>query len=81
MTLVTSVAIYFIIWWMTLFVILPIGVCRIPRSRKATIPGAWRSRMLFKVAVNTVLAGVVWTIAHAIIELDLITLNDLGVSR
>jgi predicted secreted protein len=82
MSLVTGAAIYFIIWWMTLFLVLPFGVRRDNQIEEGNDPGApAMSRMWVKVAVNTGVALVVWAIVYAIIEFDLITLDDLGISR
>jgi predicted secreted protein len=61
MSLFTAFAVYFIIWWMTLFLVLPFGV----RSQaehgeviSGTDPGApVRSRFGLKLLVNTVLSA------------------------
>ena len=82
MTLVIGTAIYFIIWWLTLFVVLPFGVRRDTEIEEGNDPGApARSRMWVKAAINTGVASVLWLVVYAIIEFDLITLDDLGVTR
>ena len=81
MTLVTGATVYFVIWWLTLFVVLPFGVRRQTDVEKGNDPGApVRARMLTKFATNTVLAFLVWLVVYVIVEFDLITLNDLGVA-
>ena len=64
MSLFTGFAVYFIIWWVTLFAVLPFGV----RSQaetgdyvQGTDPGApVRPRLWLKLAVNSVVAGIVF---------------------
>ena len=82
MTWVTGAAIYFIIWWMTLFLVLPFGVRRDNQIEEGNDPGApAMSRMWIKALINTGVALVVWAIVYAIIEFDLITLDDFGITR
>jgi predicted secreted protein len=64
MTWISGLAIYFIIWWVTLFAVLPFGV----RSQaeagefvQGTDPGApVRSRLLVKLLANSAVACVVF---------------------
>lgn len=72
MTLFTAFAVYFIIWWLSLFLVLPFGV----RSQAedgsvahGTDPGApVRSRILIKLLANTLLSallfGVWWFVIY-----------------
>ena len=49
MGLVTGVAIYFVIWWITLFVVLPFGVEQNQNVKEGNDPGApVQHRMLKK---------------------------------
>ncbi len=81
MGLVTGSAIYFVIWWLTLFMVLPFGVQRDTEVEEGNDPGApVRARIWTKVAINTVLAGFVWLIIYVIVEFQLITLKDLGIT-
>lgn len=60
----TGFAVYFIIWWMTLFLVLPHGVKTQAESGEVTPgtdPGApVRARLGLKLLINTVVAGVVF---------------------
>ncbi len=64
MSLFTGFAIYFVIWWLTLFIVLPHG----NRSQAedgevilGTDPGApTRSRLWYKLFWNSVVAGIVF---------------------
>jgi len=81
MTLVTGAAIYFIIWWLTLFLVLPFGVRSDTHVEAGNDPGApVQSRMWMKAAINSLVALVVWLVVYGIIEFDLITLDDIGVT-
>ena len=80
MSLVSAVAIYFIVWWLVFFLVLPWGVRTQEEDRdvfEGSVPSApSRPGLLRKVLVTTViaaatLAGVWWILAS-----DL-TLNDL----
>ena len=74
----TGLAIYFIIWWITLFMILPFGVRAPAKHAEGHEPGApEKPRMLPKMVVNSVVAFIVWLIVFLIDRYDLITLQAL----
>lgn len=81
MTFGSFVAIYFVIWWIALFAVLPWGI----RSQveegevvPGTDPGApKRPRFLFVVLVTTALSAVVFAIFYGIISQEWIGLEDL----
>ena len=81
MSIGSAVAIYFVIWWIALFAVLPWGI----RSQveegevvPGTDPGApRRPRFLFVVLVTTALSAVVFAIFYAVISQDYISLEDL----
>ena len=63
----TVIAIYFIIWWVVLFAVLPFGV-HSQQEMNDIVPGSEpgapaRPRLGLKLLANTVVAGVVWAIA------------------
>ena len=66
MSLFGAFAVYFIIWWVTLFVVLPHGntsQAEAGRVEPGTEPGApVQSRLPLKLAINTLLAGLVFAI-------------------
>jgi predicted secreted protein len=66
-----GVAVYFIIWWVVIFAVLPWGVrsvddADIARGHAAGSPK--RPRILLKMAVTTVIAAIIWTLVYAVIE-------------
>jgi predicted secreted protein len=81
MSLATSFAIYFIIWWVVLFAVLPWGVRSqheggeiAPGSDPGapTIPGLKR-----KLIWTTIVAALVFALWHVVYTYRLITLDDL----
>ena len=81
MSLATAIAIYFIIWWVVLFTVLPWGV----RSQQeggdvvsGSDPGApVIPRLWWKLVWTTVVSGVVFAICALIYVYRLVTLDDL----
>lgn len=81
MSLSLSIALYFIIWWIVLFAVLPFGV-RTQDEAGSVVPGtpgsAPANPAFFRIFVTTTLAAAVvfgmvyWVIAARIISLDAI---------
>ena len=74
----SQLAIYFVIWWMTLFLVLPWGNRAIESDdvSKGQDAGApRRPRLWQKMAVNTVLAGIVWAAIYLGFSTGLISLH------
>jgi predicted secreted protein len=78
-SLVSSLAIFFIIWWIVLFAILPIGVVTQEESgdvtpgTEASAPGKpqlLRKALLTTVIAAVVFAGVYWLKVHSGLTLD-----------
>jgi predicted secreted protein len=82
MALSTAIAIYFIIWWVVLFAVLPFGV----RSQeeggdvvRGTDPGApVVPRLWWKLVWTTVIASVVFAICALLYSYRLVTLEGLA---
>jgi predicted secreted protein len=82
MALSTAIAIYFIVWWVVLFVVLPWGV----RSQeeggevvRGTDPGApVISRIWWKLIWTTVIASVVFAICALVYSYRIVTLEGLS---
>lgn len=79
MSLTFGIAIYFIVWWMTLFAVLPFHV-RTQEEEGAVVPGTPESapskpRLLRIVLVNTVVASLVFGLVWSIIVLKWIDLD------
>ncbi|MBI1385003.1 MAG: DUF1467 family protein [Rhizobiales bacterium] len=81
MSLTFALAIYFVVWWIVLFAILPIGV-RTQGESGEVVPGTPASaptspRLLRKVLMTTVVASVVFAGIYIIITERLIDLDSL----
>ena len=66
----TGLVLYVLIWWVALFAVLPIGTS--PEARPDATSG-WRGapakpRIWMKVGLTTIVAGIVWLLAFALIE-------------
>lgn len=71
---ITNLAVYFVVWWITLFMVLPFGIQRDDDIYLGNDRGAPRkSNIGLKLAINTLVALVVWGIIYVIYVYDLIT--------
>ena len=71
----TGVVVYVLIWWTVLFAVLPIGTRPVEDAdERSGLRGApERPRLLMKVIVTTLIAGVVWFGAWLLIGSDYIS--------
>jgi predicted secreted protein len=83
MSLSTAIAIYFIIWWVALFVVLPWGVRSQAESGdvlQGSDPGApVAPRLLLKLLWTTIVASVAFAVAAVAYQYRLVTLEGLAV--
>jgi predicted secreted protein len=82
MSLATSIAIYFIIWWVVLFAVLPWGV-RSQDEQGTVTPGSDPGapaipKVKRKLVWTTILAAVVFAIWYLVYTYRLIALDDLA---
>jgi predicted secreted protein len=82
MSLVSAIAIYFIIWWVTLFVVLPFGVRNAHEAGEVVLDGneagaPVKPMMWRKVLVTTVLASVIFALIYGQITQGWIGFDDL----
>ncbi len=81
MPIITGIAVYFIVWWLLLFTVLPLGVKGQHESGDivpGTEPGApQKSRMRLKIIQTSVLAAIVWLIIFCIITFNLVDWNNI----
>ncbi len=79
MGLTTGIAVYVVIWWVVIFMVLPWGVQSIGERdvAKGHASGApRRPMMLRKMAVTTVVAAILWTIFYLIAESGAISFRE-----
>ncbi len=77
----TTIAIYFIVWWVVLFAVLPWGV-RSQQESGAVVPGSdpgapTLPRLLMKLAWTTLISAVIFAICAIVYRYRLVTLDDL----
>ncbi len=81
MSLISAVAIYFIVWWLCLFVVLPFGVKGQHEEGNVTLgtePGApLRPLLLKKVLATTVLAAIIFAGIYLYFGVYGMSLQDL----
>ena len=82
MSLTTAIAIYFIIWWVVLFAVLPFGVRSQEESgdvAPGTDPGApARANLKRKLVWTTLVACIVFALFFVVYSYRLITIDDLA---
>jgi predicted secreted protein len=71
----TGVVLFLLIWWLTLFAVLPLGVHAVQQPDETS---GWRGapekpRLWMKVGLTTLIACVIWLAAFALIESDWIS--------
>jgi predicted secreted protein len=81
-TIAFSLAIYFIVWWIVLFAMLPIGVRTSEEAGEKATPGQAESapqfpNLLPKMLATTVVATIVFAVLYVIIEHRAITLDEI----
>jgi predicted secreted protein len=84
MATTTAIAIYFLIWWIVLFAVLPWGVRaqgedNAEERAPGTDPGAPRvPRLRAKLVWTTIVAGVVWAVCAFVYVKGLVTIDGLA---
>jgi predicted secreted protein len=81
-SLTTAIAIYFVLWWVVLFAVLPWGVRSQEESgavAPGTDPGAPTLPMLWRKLVWTTIAtGVIFAVGVALYRYDIVTFDKLA---
>jgi len=77
-----AIALYFIIWWIVLFAMLPIGVRTSEEAGEKTTPGnaesaPHRPNLLPKMLATTVVSSIIFAALYAIIVHHVITLDQI----
>ena len=78
MSVLTAIFIYFLIWWVMLFTILPLGVTRHQENGKGFDAGApARPDLKKKLILNTIISAVVLGIIQALIVTGVLDWHEL----
>jgi predicted secreted protein len=74
----TGIMVYLVIWWIALFMVLPLGVRRVENPGRGQEAGApERPEMLRKAIITTVVAAVLWIAFYGFYQLDLLSFRRL----
>jgi len=83
MSLSLSLAIYFIIWWLVLFTVLPIGVTT-QGEENEVVPGTPESAPIApqlgrKFLITTLVSAIIFGIFYGLVAYDVINIRDISV--
>ena len=74
----TGIMVYLVIWWIALFMVLPLGVRRVENPGRGQDTGApERPELLRKAIITTVVAAVLWLTFYGFYQLDLLSFRRL----
>ena len=69
MAWVTGIIVYVLVWWITLFAVLPLWVAPAEPDDPGHAAGApRRPRMLLKIAITTVVSALIWLAIYALVK-------------
>ena len=79
MNVVTGLAVYFVLWWISLFMVLPWGNRPDTEVQEGNAPSApAKPRIGLKALVTTGLAAAFWVIIWLVVRSDLIPVRESG---
>ena len=78
MSLTTSLAIYFIVWWTVLFAVLPLGVRKLKEPGKGEERGApERPDLVRKAIITSIVAAVLWIAFYFLHQSDIFSFRQM----
>lgn len=73
-----GLVVYFCVWWVVFFMVLPWGVRRVENPEIGHEPGAPEKPMLWRKAlITTALALVVWLVIYTLVEMELFSFRAM----
>ena len=77
MAWVTGIVVYVLVWWITLFAVLPLWVTPSEPEDPGHAAGApQRPRMLLKVAITTVVSALIWLAIYLLVRSPWLSLRE-----
>ena len=77
MGIASGIVVFLLVWWLTLFMVLPWGVRPLEEPEEGHESGApERPQIKKKMLITTAISVVVWVIIFAFIELNLFSFRD-----
>ncbi|SMF25201.1 Predicted secreted protein [Tistlia consotensis] len=78
MTWFESIVVYFLVWWLALFVVLPFGARPSAAPEEGHEPGAPdKPRLWTKVLATSLLAAVIWGAVYLVVDSGLISFRSM----
>jgi predicted secreted protein len=66
---VTGIIVYVLVWWITLFAVLPLWVTPAEPDDPGYAAGApQRPRLLLKMAITTAVSALIWLVIYALVK-------------
>lgn len=79
MNIVSGIALYFMIWWLVIFAVLPFWVKRDTNVETGNAAGAPQSHnMLKKVIATSIITFVIWIGVYYLVHSDVISFRDMA---
>ena len=79
MSIASGIVVYLLVWWMTLFCVLPIGVVPHQEGNIGTAGSAPENpKLKFKFLLTTGIAAVVWVIIYILIDMEIINFYQVA---
>lgn len=79
MGVISGIAVFFMIWWTLLFVVLPWGIQRHDGSVQGVDPGApQRHGIAKKFLITTIMAAIVWVIIYLLVKSDYLSFQSMA---
>ena len=74
---VSGIVVYFLVWWVTLFAVLPLWVTPADPDDPGYGAGApARPRLLLKAAITTAVSAVIWLLIFALVKSPWLSLRE-----
>jgi predicted secreted protein len=65
---VSGIVVYFLVWWVTLFAVLPLWVTHDPDDPGYAAGAPARPRLPLKAAITTAVSAVIWLLIFALVK-------------
>jgi predicted secreted protein len=77
MAWVTGIVVYVLVWWITLFAVLPLWVTPAEPDDPGHAAGApQRPRLLLKMAITTVVSALIWLAIYVLVRSPWLSLRE-----
>ena len=77
MAWVTGIVVYVLVWWVTLFAVLPLWVTPAEPNDPGHAAGApQRPRLLLKMAITTVVSALIWLVIYLLVKSPWLSLRE-----